>query len=102
MMHHTLSLSPVPPLTRENVLKEVEGVNATNLYFSLNPANNVVKSNISTNKVVEDFLQGRYHYQPSWKALIFSIDVGGKTDRANRIRHYAEPVQALGRYMLCD
>ena len=100
MMCHSLSLSPVPPLTRENVLKEVEGVNKANLYVLLNPPGDVVEFDISTDEVVEDFLQGRCHYQPSWRALIFSLDDGGKADYANRIRPYAEPVQ--GRYMLCD
>ena len=75
-------------------------MNGADLYFSLNPNKGSVASDISTDKVVKDFLQGRYHYQPSWRALIFSLDDGGSADRANRIMHYAEPVQ--GRYMLCD
>ena len=78
-------------------------MNGTDLYFSLNPVNDGdIYSDISTDKVqvVEDFLQGRCHFQPSWRALMFSLDDRGKTGCANRIMHYAEPVQ--GRYMLCD
>ena len=95
------SLSPAPPLTLENVLKEVKGVDGEDLYEWLNPTHGI-PIDISTEEAVEKFLQGRCHYQPSWRALIFALDVGGKTNRANRIMHYAEPVQAPGRYMLCD
>ena len=77
----------------------MKGVKGKDLYKWLN-ATIVYPSGISTEDAVEQFLQGQYHYQPSWRTLIFALDVGGNTDRANRIVHYAEPVQ--GRYMLCD
>ena len=55
---------------------------------------------MSIEGAVEPFLQGRMHYQPSWRAVIFALDGIGNIVRANRIMHYAEPVQ--GRYMLCN
>ena len=45
---------------------------------------------------VEQFLQGRGLFQPSWRAVIFALDVAGETPVASRIRSYGEPVQ--GRY----
>ena len=93
-------LSPAPPLTLENVLKEVKGVSGEDLYCELNATIFTPIMGISTEDAMKAFLQGRYHYQPSWRTLIFALDGLGKIDRANRIMHYAEPVQ--GRYMLCD
>ena len=92
-------LSPAPPLTVESIVKEVEGVRSVDklqswlisgLYF-LDP---------KITSVVKLFVQGRGPYQPSWRAMIFALDGAGETHIADRIRHYAEPVQ--GRYMLCD
>ena len=94
-----MSLSPAPPLTLDNVLKEVKGVDGGDLYCGLNAIDGYA-TGISTEHAVEQFLQGQCHYQPSWRALIFAVDVRGNTDRANRIMHCTEPVQ--GRYMLCD
>ena len=50
----------------------------------------------SPKEAVEWFLQGRGHFQPSWRAVIFAVDGVGKTPIANHIRSYGEPVQ--GRY----
>ena len=91
-------LSPAPPLTLENVLKEVKGVDGGYLYCCLNATNDIY--HMSTEEAVKKFLQGRCHYQPSWRALIFALDDARENHHANRIRHYAEPVQ--GRYMFCD
>ena len=94
-----ISLSPAPPLTVENIMKEVEGVrNTDELQMWLNSG--LLSFNPHIRSVVEWFLQGRSHYQPSWRAVIFALDGTGETRLANRIRHYAEPVQ--GRYMLDD
>ena len=94
------SLSPAPPLTVENIVKEVEGVgNISDLQLWLDGYVDV-ESTLSIKDIVENFLQGDGLYQPSWKAVILALDKAGETRIANRIRHYAEPVQ--GRYMLRD
>lgn len=93
--------SPALPLTWENILKTVEGVkNGRELYWWLGGGLLPISSNIDIKDAVEQFLQGQGYFQPSWRAVIFALDGVGETHCANRIRHYAEPVQ--GRYMLCD
>ena len=79
-------------------MKEVEGVrNTSDLQGWLNA--HITAVNPSITDVVEWFVQGRGRYQPSWRAVIFALDGVRGTHLADRIRHYAEPVQ--GRYM-CD
>ena len=92
----SLSLSPAPPLTLKNVLKVVEGVkNWKELAAVLN---GYISSNVTD--IVKQFLSRRGHYkQPSWRAVIFSLDGAGETHFADRIRHYAEPVR--GRTATC-
>ena len=93
------SLSPAPPLTLENIMKEVEGVRYTSgleLWFR----GYTIFPIPSITDLVESFLHGHGPHQPSWRAVIFTLDAAGEAHVANRIRHYAEPVP--GRYMLCD
>ena len=48
----------------------------------------------SSKNIVEQFLEGRGLYQqPSWRAVILSLDGAEETRLADRIRHYAEPMQ---------
>ena len=50
----------------------------------------------SLKDVVERFLQGHGRYQqPSWRAVIFSLDGAEETHLANHIRSYGEPVQGV-------
>ena len=49
----------------------------------------------SLKDIVEQFLQGQGHYQPSWRAAIFVLDEAGETHVANRIWSYGEPVQGV-------
>ncbi|MCG8620388.1 MAG: hypothetical protein MJE68_00095, partial [Proteobacteria bacterium] len=80
----------VPPLTQGNVLEAVKGVQdwkGLRLYFGVHSAS-------SLEDAVEGFLLGRGIYQPpSWRALIFTLDVVGETQTADRIRNHGEPVQ---------
>ena len=79
----------------------MEGVNDQRKMYRWLVAREILHSTRTDIKnAVEHFLKGRGHFQPSWRAVIFALDGAGETDHANRIRHYAEPVQ--GRYMLCD
>jgi hypothetical protein len=92
-----ISFSPAPPLTVENIMKEVEGVrNIVELQRWLNGLASFFHPNIK--RAVEDFVRGWGHFQTSWRRVMFALDGTGETHLANRIRHYAEPVQ--GRYML--
>ena len=97
----SVSLSPAPPLTLESILKEVEGVkNENSLCRWLSDKGAYYTYGVSIKDAVERFLKGQGYFQPSWRAVIFALDGARETHHANRIRHYAEPVQ--GRYMLCD
>ena len=76
-------------------MKAVEGVKylgGLNEWLNGTALLNVVSSNIKY--VVEKFLERRGHLyqQPSWRAVIFSLDGAVETHLADRIRHYAEPV----------
>ena len=84
-------------------MKELEGVtDISHLWLWLKGYNvkGIIIPTPSIKNVVKEFLQGRHYYQPTWRAMIFALDGARETRVANRIRHYAEPVQ--GRYMLCD
>ena len=84
-------------------MKEVEEVtDVFKLYLWFNGDTSI--PNPSIKDVVEQFLQGRSRYQPSWRAMIFALDGIRVTRLADRIRHYAEPVQGRYMYMLpvCD
>ena len=43
--------------------------------------------------VVEKFLLGEGFYQPSWRAVIFTLDKADESHLADQIRSYGEPVQ---------
>ena len=88
------ALSPAPPLTVENILKALEGVKDSVGVASW--LDTYYCNRTSLKGAVEEFLQGRGHFQPSWKAVIFALDEAGETHLASRIRSYGEPVQ--GRY----
>ena len=55
----------------------------------------VTVHNPNSKYVVERFLKGRgrLYQQPSWRAVIISLDGVGETRLADRIRHHAEPMQ---------
>ena len=85
------ALSPAPPLTVENILKALEGVKDWDKVANWLG----IYSSSSLKEAVELFLQGRCRYQPSWRAVIFALDGAEETRLADRIRHYAEPVQGI-------
>ena len=96
----SLLLSPAPPLTLVNIMKSVEGVKDwKQLGVWLNGG--IFSTDYSIKDVVERFLQGRDHYQPSWRAVIWVLDMAGKTRLANHIRSYGEPVQGV-RVCVCE
>ena len=43
--------------------------------------------------IVDDFLQRKGDYQPSWRRVIYSLDVLGEIQLADKIRSFGEPVQ---------
>ena len=87
------ALSPAPPLTVENILEALEGVENWGEVASWL---GTLYGSSSLKEAVEQFLQGRGDFQPSWRAVIFALDVAEETHLADRIRSYGEPVQ--GRY----
>ena len=88
------ALSPAPPLTVENILKALEGVESWVVVATW--LGTYLGSSSSLKEAVEKFLQGQGRFQPSWRAVIFALDGAGETPVASRIRSYGEPVQ--GRY----
>ena len=52
----------------------------------------------SLKEAVDEFLKGQGHFQPSWRAVIFALDVAQETPVANHIRSYGEPVQGSYTY----
>ena len=54
-----------------------------------------VLSSSSLKEAVKQFLNGRGNFQPSWKAIIFTLDGMGETAVANCVRSYGEPVQGV-------
>ena len=91
------ALSPAPPLTVENILKALEGVKDWRPVARYVGTLFSSSSNSSSLKeAVERFLQGLGDFQPSWRAVIFALDVAEETHLADHIRSYGEPVQ--GRY----
>ena len=87
------ALSLAPPLTVENILRALEGVEDWEVVAEW-LSTSIVSSSLKD--AVERFLQGRSDFQPSWRAVIFALDGAGETPVASRIRSYGEPVQ--GRY----
>ena len=76
-------------------MKVVEGVkDLSELEKWLNGVT-IIPNPQNSKDVVERFLKGQDHFyqQPSWRAVIFSLDRAGETHLADRIRHYAEPMQ---------
>ena len=43
--------------------------------------------------VVEKFLLGKGFYQPSWRRVIYSLDIANEVQLADKIRSFGEPVQ---------
>ena len=43
--------------------------------------------------VVEKFLLGEGRFQPSWRAVIYSLDMAYEVQLADKIRSFGEPVQ---------
>jgi len=91
-----------PPLTVENVCEAVLGVKWTVLGRQLIPKDKYdeMKQLQDTSNenhlraVVECWLGGGHAtgQEPTWRSLIWTLDAGGQTRVADKIRHFAEPV----------
>ena len=89
------SLSPAPPLTVDNVMKAVEGVkNRGNFIAHLSGIYIPIKEAYLKDNV-QQFIQGEGSYQPSWRRVIYALDVVNEIHLADQIRHYGEPVQGV-------
>ena len=89
---YCVAVPPAPPLTLENVMEAVKGVKKM---IELDGWLNVMAQfpdMPSLRDIIERFLKGGRHYQPSWRRVIWALDGAGETLLADRIRHYAEPV----------
>ena len=89
--------SPAPPLTRDNILKALEGVrNLIDLSDQLlGTFFGVLYDSYEAHlaAIVDHFLQGKGLHQPSWRRVIYSLDEAGEIQLADKIRSFAEPVQ---------
>ena len=86
------ALSPAPPLMVENILKASEGVKS---WVMVARWLGTLGWSSSLKEAVEKFLRGQGHFQPSWRVVIFALDMAGETPVASRIRSYGEPVQGI-------
>ena len=89
---HHVQPSPAPPLTVDYIMKAVEGVKN---WEGLAHLFGVYHISDSLKDAVERFLKGQGLYQPSWRAVIFTLDGIGETHLANRIRSCGELVQGV-------
>ena len=89
------SPSPAPPLTVDNVMKAVEEVKNWGGFF-LN-LRGIYSPNAKAHlkDIVQQFIQGKGHYQPSWRRVIYALDEVNEIHVADQIRHYGEPVQGV-------
>ena len=92
---------PAPPLTLNNVLKVVDrvkewqylggfygfGVDIDSIKRQNDPTQDCLKI------VVKKFLLGKGRFQPSWRAVIWSLDCVEEVDLADKIISFGEPVQ---------
>ena len=88
--------SPAPPLTKDNILKTLEGVKKLEtlsgwLLGSYIPSGYYDEAHLTA--IVDYFLQGGGLYQPSWRRVIYSLDEAGEIQLADKIRSFGEPVQ---------
>ena len=100
LLQYCVAPSPAPPLTLDNVLKAVEGVKVWkplgNWGFGVNTDS--IKHQHDSDEaclkaVVEKFLLGEGDLQPSWRAVIYSLDMAVEVQLADNIRSFGEPVQ---------
>ena len=89
---YCVTLSPAPPLTVDNIMKAVEGVKH---WTELARLFGVLIISSSLKDAVVRFLHGQGYFQPSWRAIIFALDVMEETAVANCVRSYGEPVQGV-------
>ena len=108
--HCSPSLSTsAPPLTVDNVLTAVQGVDWRTLGEKLLPSKLIhwkvsyptldkigeqhLSSDDRLHAVVTTWIQGGgSDEEPSWRSLIWRLDRGNMTSYADSIRHFAEPV----------
>ena len=100
--------SPAPPLTLDNVLKAVKGVKNSNHLgewgFGVLDTDSIKRQHDSDEAqclkaVVEKFLLGEGRYQPSWRAVIYTLDMENEVELADKIRSFGEPVQGECSYL---
>ena len=91
-----------PPLNVECVLKHVQGVKnwktVGNWLFLAPTKLNAIEREYTANEdrlraVVQQWLDGGGHIQPSWRMLVYALDHAGDTTLADPIRGFAEPAQ---------
>jgi hypothetical protein len=108
----SLSLSPAPPLTLDNILNVVKNARSwralgQHIYFLYSyKLNDIqlwhVSDEACLKAVIEGFLSGKgYYNQPSWRALIWSLYKANEIQLAENIRSFAEPVQGNELCYLC-
>ena len=103
-MSYTVPLllsSLAPPLTVDNILTAVQGVEWRNLgeqlfCNKLSYLDKIERQYQSDDErlhaLIDHWLQGEGEDEPSWRALIYNLDYAGESRIADTIRHFAEPV----------
>ena len=86
---------PAPPLTVDNVVKAVEGVKNWKDFIVYLRGHYSLNDEAHLKDIVQQFIQGKGLYQPSWRAVIYVLDLANEIHLADQIRHYGEPVQGV-------
>ena len=89
------SLSPAPPLTVDNVVKAVEEVKNRKEFISNLTGYYSPNDKAHLKDIVQEFIRGEGLHQPSWRAVIYTLDEANEIHVADQIRHYGEPVQGV-------
>ena len=89
------SPSPAPPLTVNNIVKAVEEVKNWNKFIYHLRGYYIPTDVTCLKNIVHQFIQGKDHYQPSWRRVIYALDEANEIHVADQIRHYGEPVQGV-------
>ena len=92
---HCGALSLASSLDIDNILKAVEEVKNWGDFLQNLIGHYSPNDEVHLKDTVQQFIQGRGLYQPSWRAVIFALDVANEINLADQIRHHGEPVQGV-------
>ena len=107
-MHCSSSLCLAPPLTVDSILTAVQGVAWRNLgkWLFFNKPDSYLdeieaqyqSDDERLHALIDHWMESEGDEQPSWRALVFNLDLAEETELADKIRQFAEPVSGESCY----